>query len=180
MSAVGGLRDRTAEEQSKQEKLAARVHGYKGYTNGGTRDESDRIIRAKVLRSLRAATKSVTMALSRAIESSGSDKSEVIGKLIFQLNYIYSALSRCPLGQAGLLEATKIEEDKAGELVSQDLAIVDLAEEIETKGKELLELAMRGDYDSITRVIEELQVIMSRIEGMASSREEILDGMRGQ
>jgi hypothetical protein len=52
--------------------------------------------------------------------------------------------------------------------------MVNLAEEIETKGKELLELTMRGDYDSISKVIEELQETLSKIEEIISSREAFL------
>jgi len=180
MPTVGSLRDDTSEGQSKLERLAARIPGYKGYMDRRTGSESDKIVRSKILHSLGVATRSASMALSRAIEIPAPDKSEVIGKLIFRLNYIYSSLSAHPIGQAGLLEATKIGEDEADRLVSQDFAMVDMAEEIETKGKELLELAIRGDYDSIAKVIEELQAIMSRIEGAASSREEVLDGMRGR
>ncbi|HYA21657.1 MAG TPA: hypothetical protein VEG31_00540 [Thermoproteota archaeon] len=55
-----------------------------------------------------------------------------------------------------------------------NFAMVSLAEEIETKGKELLELTMRGDYDSISKVIEELQETLSRIEEIISSREPLL------
>jgi len=52
--------------------------------------------------------------------------------------------------------------------------MVNLAEEIGTKGKELLELTMRGDYDSISKVIEELQETLSKIEEIISSREAFL------
>lgn len=176
MLTVGCPRDETIEGWSKSERLTARILGCKGSVKSESKCESDRIIRAKVLRALWATTKSANMALTRTIDGPAQEKSEVIGKLIFQLNYIYDTLLRPSIGKAGLLEATKIEEDEVDKLVGQDLAIVRLAEDIEIKGKELLELAMRGDYDSITKVIEELQVIMSRIEGMASSREEVLDG----
>ncbi len=52
--------------------------------------------------------------------------------------------------------------------------MINLAEEIETKGKELLELTMRGDYESISKVIEELQETLSKIEDIISSREPLL------
>jgi uncharacterized protein (DUF2344 family) len=66
------------------------------------------------------------------------------------------------------------QEEELDKVVDNDFAMVDLAEEIETKGKELLELTMRGDYGSISKVIEELQETLSKIEEIISSREAFL------
>gem|GEM_PF-3186221 len=67
-----------------------------------------------------------------------------------------------------------IQEEELDKREGNNFAMVSLAEEIETKGKELLELTMRGDYDSISKVIEELQETLSRIEEIISSREPLL------
>ncbi len=66
------------------------------------------------------------------------------------------------------------QEEELDKAVDNDFVMVNLAEEIETKGKELLELTMRGDYDSISKVIEELQETLSKIEEIISSREAFL------
>jgi hypothetical protein len=63
------------------------------------------------------------------------------------------------------------QEEELDRAVDNDFAMVNLAEEVGTKGKELLELMMRGDYDSISKVIEELQETLSKIEEIISSRE---------
>jgi uncharacterized protein (DUF2344 family) len=66
------------------------------------------------------------------------------------------------------------QEEELDKAADNDFVMVNLAEEIETKGKELLELTMRGDYDSISKVIEELQETLSKIEEIISSREAFL------
>jgi hypothetical protein len=139
--------------------------------------EDDVAIRSKALTPLKGAVKNAQMALYVATESLARDKSEVIGKLLFQLNYLYSVMSGHPKGRAQLLEAAKVQEKEAHKLGDHDFVLIGLVEEVEIKGKELLELAMRGDYDSITKVIEELQNTMVRIEEMISSREETLREM---
>ena len=93
------------------------------------------------------------------------------------MNHIYDEISKAPTGYAGLLNAVNVQEEELDKLVDHDFAMVSLAEEIETKGKELLELTMRGDYDSISKVIEELQDTLSKIEDIISSREAFLKGM---
>ena len=73
-----------------------------------------------------------------------------------------------------MFDSVSAQEEELDEVVDNDFAVVSLAEEIETKGKELLELTMRGDYDSISKVIEELQETLSKIEDIISSREAFL------
>jgi len=67
-----------------------------------------------------------------------------------------------------------LQEEELDKGEGNNSAMINLAEEIETKGKELLELTMRGDYESISKVIEELQETLSKIEDIISSREPLL------
>jgi len=105
------------------------------------------------------------------------DISRVINKLIFRLNHLYGELPEAPTDYAGLSNAVNVHEEELEKLMDHDFTMITLAEEIETKGKELLELTMRGDYDSISKVIEELQETLSRIEEIISSREAFLKWM---
>lgn len=73
-----------------------------------------------------------------------------------------------------MFDSVSAQEEELDKAADNDFVMVNLAEEIETKGKELLELTMRGDYDSISKVIEELQETLSKIEEIISSREAFL------
>lgn len=73
-----------------------------------------------------------------------------------------------------MFDSVSAQEEELDKAVDNDFVMVNLAEEIGTKGKELLELTMRGDYDSISKVIEELQETLSKIEEIISSREAFL------
>jgi len=174
MAVTGCPRDIGTKELSKTERVATYVPSYGGYKEKELRREMDRLIREKASRRLQSAAVTVERALSKAVDEIGPDKSKVINKLIFRLNYIYNEVAKAPTGYVGLFDAVKVKEEELDALIDHDFAMIELAGQIENKGKELLELTMRGDYDSISRVIEELQTILSKIEGTVDSREAIL------
>jgi len=176
MSSDGNPGDITTKEPSTKEKIVVYIPEYKGYEEKETRRETERLVRGKASRHIGSAVRTAERALARAMGTFGVDKSKVTSKLVFELNYIYNKVSKVPSGYSGLSDVAKVKEEDTDKLIDHDFTMITLAEEIENKGKELLELTMRGDYGSISKAIEELHDTISKIEDIMAARESVLKG----
>mgnify|MGYP001064617887 CR=1 FL=1 len=173
----GAPKDVVMRELSGVEKLLMYIPGYGGYKEKEIRRETDRLVRNKAATFLESATKNMDRTLVSAIEKFGPDKSRVINRIMFQLNYINNRTTKSALGYSGLFDAVKVKEEDIDMLIDNDQVLISIAEEVDRKGKEILECALRGDFDGLSKALDEISGLLSQMEQKLTAREVLLRGV---
>lgn len=170
-------KDVVMRELSSVEKLLMYIPGYAGYKQKEIRRETDRLVRNKATTFLESASKNIDRTLVYSIDKFGPEKSRVINRVMFHLNYINYKTAKSALGYSGLFDAVKVKEEDLDMLIDNDQNLISIAEEVDNKGKEILECALRGDFDGLSKAVDEISNLLSQMEQKLTAREILLRGV---
>jgi len=165
------------EQMGLFEKILSYIPGYRGYKEKEIRRETDRLIRMEVANRLKRAKTEIRARLSNPMVLSRltGDDMWLIDQLIYKLDRVTQRIDKAVAGYAGLFDAVKVREDRLDKVIEHDLMLIEKAEEILNKAKEIK--SMRVGTDDWRNALMDLTSLVEEFDELIDKRTEILKSL---
>jgi hypothetical protein len=169
--------EKVHDERSLLERIMSYVPGYRGYKEKELRRESDRLVRAEVVNTLKDAKNTFRRSFANPtfVQKLTDEDSYRFDALTARFDRVTQRLDRAIAGYAGMFDAVKVKEDKLSGVIEQDVAMIEKAESLKADVEKVA--AMEPGNDDWRAAMDALLSKVGELDSLIDKRSEALRGL---
>jgi hypothetical protein len=164
------------DKKSSVEKLARKIPGFAGYLERQDRREADRLVRDRLVRSLRDIQSDFTKHQRKLVDGGGLSFMERVQMLDSKLVLVMDKIDSAPRGYAGLFDAVKIDEKELTAVYGYDWSLFSYVDQLATGIKAFGDAAGTPE---LNHVLEQLGDLLDDLDKAIMRRSDALRGLQG-
>jgi hypothetical protein len=141
---MADMYQRVTDEQDIFKKLLSKVPGFKGYVERETRRSSDKLLRDSLAEKFEAIWQRVSSIQKDMVNQGLITYVDDMESASIKIRQYIDRVKNASYGYAGLFDAIKIDEEELSEIYRYDLAMFNLADEVE-RAIDNVEASMGGE-----------------------------------
>jgi len=124
--------DRAKSQTSLQEKIELAIPGFHGYKEKELRRESDKLIRNQIYQKLSDAESQAKDTYRSLVNQGANDTWDDTDHLLARLDRVMERINHSEYGYAGFFDATKVKEPDLDRMMSYDMQLIQMADNVTT------------------------------------------------
>jgi len=124
--------DRVKSQTSLQEKIELAIPGFHGYKEKELRRESDKLIRNQIYQKLSDAESQAKDTYRSLVNQGANDTWDDTDHLLARLDRVMERINHSEYGYAGFFDATKVKEPDLDRMMSYDMQLIQMADNVTT------------------------------------------------
>lgn len=168
---MSDLYDQVSSDQDPFTRLLSKIPGFKGYIERATRRSADKILREQIESQYRQLHKRVGEIQQDFAASGNFEYLDDLETAATKLQTFIDKVSHAAYGYAGFFDAIKIKEEELAKIYEFDLAMLDMADEIE-RAIENVEASI--DTDGLPAAIRHLVSLSRDLVSTFERRDEVV------
>jgi len=165
------------EGPSGLERILKYLPSYSGYKEKENRRETNKLIRIKVVASLKCGIEKLDMAARATTEERAFDKAKKLDRLNMILTKLAEKITHALDGNAHLFDSIKVKEGDIDNLINNDVSLTETAGKIDEACLSLLKATNQREFDSLDDGLDHVDVLIQQMDNLLARRKEALPGI---
>ena len=170
--------DRAKSQTSLQEKIELAIPGFHGYKEKELRRESDKLIRNQIYQKLSDAESQAKDTYRSLVNQGANDTWDDTDHLLARLDRVMERINHSEYGYAGFFDATKVKEPDLDRMMSYDMQLIQMADNVTTAIQALKDSVDNNRLPEAKGKVGDAMKTVDALENAYNGRKQIIVGVQ--